>query len=214
MKEFVTPEKWNLFNKIVCDRTRYITVVLEDMFQSHNASAVLRSADCFGVHDVYTIENYNEFVFSKGVALGASKWLNLNRYNGLGNNSLECVNSLKEKGYRIVATMPHLNDSPMYDLDLSKGKIALFFGSEQMGLSDTVLENADEFIYIPMYGFTESFNVSVSAAICMQYYSQKLRESTFEWQLSESEREEVLISWLKQKIKSFESLEKKYMTSL
>ncbi len=210
LSQFITNERKQLFDKIIQDRTRYITIVLEDIFQPHNASAVLRSADCFGIQDIHIIENQNEYQVNPDVALGSSKWVNLHKYNSQTNNTLEAINTLKNKGYRIVATTPHTNDVNLEEFDLEKGKIALLFGSELPGLSDLALQNADEFVKIPMYGFTESFNISVSAAITMHHLIWKLHNSKIKWQLLENEKDEILLEWLRRSIKKSEMLEKRF----
>lgn len=213
-KEFVTENKWHLFNQVIEKRTRYITVVLEDIFQAQNASAVLRTCDCFGIQDVHVIENKNEYQVNPDVALGSSKWLNLYKYNELENNTLSAINSLREQGYRIVATTPHSEDIELESFDLNKGKTALFFGSELPGLSMLMMENADEFMKIPMFGFTESFNISVSAAIILHNLNYELKKSSIKWELSESEKDEILLNWLKTSVKNSDMIEKEYYTRL
>ena len=210
LKDFITENKWDLFNQNIKNRTNYLTVVLEDIFQPQNASAVLRTCDCFGIQDVHIIENRNEYTINPDVALGASKWLNLYKYNNRENNTLSTIKHLKEKGYRIVATTPHTDDIDLEAFDLQKGKSALFFGSELPGLSQIVLDNADEFLKIPMFGFTESFNISVSAAIILHHLSFKLKKTDINWQLSKTESEEVLLNWLRKAIKNSEVAEKEY----
>lgn len=210
LKKMVTEHKWQLFNQIINERTRYLTVVLEDIFQPHNASAVLRTCDCFGIQDVHIIENRNEYTVNPDVALGASKWLNLHKYNKKQNNTLDTINTLKAQGYRIVATTPHTNDIDLEDFDLTKGKTALFFGSELPGLSDIVMNNADEFLKIPMHGFTESFNISVSAAIILHYLSFELKKTNIAWQLTNQEKQEVQLNWLRKSIKSSGLIEKEF----
>ncbi len=210
MRPLVTEHKWELFNKVVEQRTRYITVALEDIFQSQNASAVLRTCDCFGIQDVHIIENTNQYRINPDVALGSSKWLSLKHYNELENNTLSAIKSLRESGYRIVATTPHTNDTELPDFDLSKGRVALFFGSELPGLSKIVLDNADEYLKIPMFGFTESFNISVSASIILHHLSYKLRKSSINWQLTNDERNDLILNWLRCSIKKSELVEKEF----
>ncbi len=210
LSEFVLNERLELFNKVVNNRTRYITVVLENIFQAQNASAVLRSSEIYGIQDVYAIENHNEFKIDKEVAMGSSKWLNIYNFNKHKNNTLETIDNLKNKGYRIVATTPHKNDVTLDTFDLQKGKFALFFGSELPGLSQIVLDNADEYLKIPMFGFTESFNISVSAAIILHHFTNKIRTTEIGWQLSESEKDEILVTWLKNSIKMSKQLVKEF----
>lgn len=211
LKQFITERRWELFNQVIGQRTRHITVVLEDIYQPQNASAVLRTCDCFGIQDVHIIENTNEFRINPDVELGAAHWLNLNLYNTLENNTLSAIDKLRNDGYRIVATTPHTNDIDLESFDLNKGKIALFFGSEQPGLSQLMLDNADEFLKIPMFGFTESFNISVSAAIILHHLSSKLKKANMQWQLKNYEKEEILLNWLKYSIKDSELIIKEYL---
>lgn len=209
---FVTQSRLDNFAKILNLRTKYITVVLEDIYQSHNASAVLRSCDCFGIQDVHVIENKNKYSINPDVALGATKWLNLVKYNSYKDNTLDAIKKLKNQNYRIVATTPHNNDVKLNDLDIYTGQIALFFGSEMPGVSNTIIENADELLYIPMCGFTESFNISVSVAICLYDLTQRLRLSNLNWKLNNSEKQEILLSWLKQSIKNSDQIIERYLS--
>ena len=211
LSSYLTPRRLELFNKTLTMRTRHITVVLEDIFQSQNASAVLRTCDCFGIQDVHIIENRNDFQVNTEVSLGSSKWLTLKKYNEAENNSLEAIKQLKQKGYRIVATTPHTNDQELPDFDIAKGKIALVFGSELPGITDTILNEADEFLKIPMFGFTESFNISVSAAIILHHLSLKMRENKdLKWELSQDEKDELKLEWIRKTIKKSELIEKRY----
>ncbi|MDX1314533.1 MAG: RNA methyltransferase, partial [Eudoraea sp.] len=208
---FVSENRFELFQKIVARRTRYITLVLEDIYQSQNASAVLRTADCFGIQDVHIIENSNKYDVNPDVALGSDKWLTMHKYNSTEHNTLEAFNELRDRGYRIVATTPHNNDVELGNFDLSKGKAAFVFGTELRGLSDTAIKNADEYLKIPMYGFTESFNISVSAAIISHHLSGKLYKSGIDWMLSDTEKEDLILNWLRKTIKSSALLEKQFM---
>lgn len=204
---FITDHKNQLFDRVIEHRTRYLTVVLEDIYQPQNASAVLRTADCFGVQDVHIIENRNEYVINPEVTLGASKWLTLHRYSESENNTLEAIQKLKSEGYRIVATMPHSDDIMLSELDMNQ-KTALFFGTELLGLSEVVQEHADVFVKIPMYGFTESYNISVSAALCLQQLSNKMRKENKDWKLSKSELLDVKLDWARSVVKEAENVEK------
>ena len=207
----ITDERKALFEELIQKRTTYLTVVLENIYQPLNASAVLRSCDCFGIQDVHVIENYNEFKPDREVAMGASNWLTVNRYDKNENNTLDCIQSLKNKGYRIVATSPHNSQTDLINFDLSKGKTALFFGTELEGLSDVVLENADEHLHIPMYGFTESFNLSVSAAICLYEMRMKMEKENIKWHMKEDEKNQVLLNWLRYSIDRSEILEEDFL---
>lgn len=207
----ITDERKALFEELIQKRTTYLTVVLENIYQPLNASAVLRSCDCFGIQDVHVIENYNEFKPDREVAMGASNWLTVNRFVKNENNTLDCIQSLKDKGYRIVATTPHNSQTDLINFDLSKGKTALFFGTEVEGLSDVVLENADEHLHIPMYGFTESFNLSVSAAICLYEMRMKMEKENIKWHMTEDEKNQVLLKWLRYSIDRSEIVEEDFL---
>ncbi len=203
---FITETRLGKFHEIIRYRTRYVTIVLEDIFQPHNASAVLRSADCLGIQDIHIIENENKYHVNPDVALGSSKWLSMMLYNQKANNTLECIHKLKKQGYKIIATSSHKNDLSIDELPLDN-KIALFFGTEMHGISPDVMNNADNFVKIPMYGFTESFNISVSAAICMYSLTRRLRDSLIKWQLTETEKYDIILEWLKKSIKNSELIE-------
>lgn len=192
----LTSQRREKIEKNALQRTRYVTVVLEDIFQAHNTSAALRSCDCFGVQDVHIIEQKHKFNVHESVAKGAAQWLTLKRYNQQEvNNTALCFEALKKDGYKIVATTPHKNDLLISELPLTQ-KVALVFGTEQEGLSQYALEHADLFAKIPMYGFTESFNISVSVAICLYETIERLRCSQIPWQLSEEEILDLQLTWL------------------
>ena len=211
LSTFISNERFSLFKQILSLRTRYITVVLEDIFQSQNASAVLRTCDCFGIQDVHIIENRNKFNESITVTRGSTKWINLYQYNQQANNTLFALQALKEQGYKIVATSPHLNDVDLADYDLKKGKTALVFGNEKKGVSEIVKKNADFFLKVPMSGFTESFNISVSVAIILHYLTNKMKEESIDWRLTDIEQETLLLEWLRKSLKSGDLLIKKYL---
>ncbi len=210
LSEFVTPERLDLFERILSFRTNYLTVVLEDIFQTQNASAVLRSADCFGIQNVHVIENRNVFQVNPDVVRGASNWVTINQYNKSEMNTIDAIRKLKRDGYRIIATSPHEHDVDLESFDLEKGKAAFLFGNERPGLTDMAKHEADEFMKIPMVGFTESLNVSVSAAVIMHHLMYKLRNSSIEWRLTESEKQELLLNWLRTSIKRVDLLETKF----
>ena len=203
---FITERRRRVFDQVLDFRTRYITVVLEDIYQSHNASAVLRTCECFGIQDVHIIENRNRYNINPDVVLGASKWLNLIKYNKLEYNTGEALKALRKEHYRIIATTLDEKAIPLQEFDLGAGKCALFFGTELTGLTDPLLAGADGYLKIPIHGFTESFNISVSAAIILHQLTMKLHLSDVSWRLSKEEREELLLDWLKKSIRGGEKL--------
>ena len=211
LSQFISETRRSKFDKVLEFRTRHITIALEDIYQPHNASAVLRSCDIFGIQNIHIIENKNAYTVNKDIAMGSPKWLNLHKYRKEENNSLTCIKKLKEQGYRIVATTPHENDCLLEDLNVDK-PLALFFGTELTGISDTVREHADEFVRIPMFGFTESFNISVSAALCLHTLTAKLHRTPIDWHLKEEEKDELLLRWLRNSIPKVELIEKDYLS--
>lgn len=206
LRNFVTDDKNALFGRLIQERTGYVRIVLEDLFQSHNQSAVMRTADCMGIQHVHLIENRNVYDETSTVSQGAREWLSLHRHNEQENNTVPVIEMLKAQGYRIIATTPHENDTLIDDLDLANGKMAFFFGTELTGLSAEVLERADEFVKVPMYGFTESLNVSVSAALSMYSVIQRLRKSDLSWHIEEEEEQEILFQWYKKAIKASDEI--------
>ena len=214
LRQFITEDRWETINKVLDRRTRYLTVVLEDIYQPHNASAVLRSCDGFGIQDVHTIENHNDFDPNKSVTIGADKWLTHLSYSASGrNNTKECYQSLRQKGYRLIATSPHYDDVSIDEVPLDQ-PTALVFGSELTGLTDYALEEADAYARIPMEGFSESFNISVGAALCLYELSRKLRNSQVAWRLSEEEKLELRLDWVRKSVREPEMLEERFLNEL
>ena len=199
MTEYVTPHRKQLFEQVIEFRTRHVTIVLENIFQPHNASAVLRSCDLTGIQDVHIIENYNTYTVDQDVALGASKWLSIMKYNTTDDNTPETYTSLRKRGYKIVATTPHLKSVSPDEIGLEE-KIALVFGTELTGLTAYAIENADDYMQVPMVGFTESYNISVSAALSLYTITQRLHRSEINWRLTPDEKADITLQWLRNTI--------------
>ena len=195
------------FREVLEERTRYITVVLEELYQEQNASAVLRTCDCFGIQDVYVIEGRNKFRENEHIAMGASKWLSIHKFQTDESRQNACIEELKRMKYRIVATVPDASAVSLPEFDLNKGPVALMFGTELKGLSQELVSKADEFLYIPMRGFTESFNISVSAGIILHELSHRLHSSKIFWRLTDNEKDDLTLKWLRESVKSSELLE-------
>jgi tRNA (guanosine-2'-O-)-methyltransferase len=202
----LTENRVKRFNKVLNNRTKHFTVATEDVYQLHNTSAVMRSCDVFGIQELHVIEEQNVKRIDREIAMGAQKWVDLIRHH----STKEAITAVKAQGYQIVATTPHENDSNLADFDYTK-KSCFFFGRETQGLSDEVINHADCFLKIPMVGFTESLNISVSAAIILQDLTQKLRASNIKWQLSETEKLEKRFDWCKKSIKSFDNILERYL---
>jgi len=205
LESFLTERRLGLYNKVLEERTRYFTIAVEDVYQLHNTSAVIRSCDVFGIQDVHIIEEINKKRIDREIAMGAQKWVDIYRHD----RTESCIKSLKDKGYQVVATSPHDNSVVLDDFDISKPS-ALFFGREQYGLSEQVMDLADTKLHVPMYGFTESLNISVSAAIIIQQLISKLKKSNAKWQLSDEEKLQIRMDWAKKAIKSHKKIIERY----
>ena len=209
LEGFVTDKRKKLFRTVLENRTRHFTVVLEDIYQQHNASAVIRSCEIFGIQDVHMIENKYVSNVSKNIAKGSQKWLSFHNYKKDINNTAACLNSLKNKGYQIIATSPHHNSDFLHDFDISK-KSAFVFGVEKTGVSVDVINNTDGILKIPMVGFTESLNISVAAAIVLQNLTHKLRNSPIEWNLTLQEKEDLYANWIEKTIKNVDQIKERF----
>ena len=209
LESYLTEHRKERFAEVLSQRTKHFTVATEDVYQLHNTSAVIRSCDVFGIQEVNIVEEINSKSIDGEIAMGAQKWVDLNRYNSVK----EAISDLKQKGYQIVATTPHENDGMLHDFDVTK-KSCFFFGRETEGLSQEVIDEADSFLKIPMVGFTESLNISVSAAITLQHVTTRLKQSNVNWQLTEAEQQEKRLDWCKKTIKSYEEIiERFYQTN-
>lgn len=208
LSAFISENKRSLFDRIAPERTRHVTVVMEDIYQPHNASAVVRTCDLLGVQDIHIIENRNKYVMNPDVTLGSSKWTDMYRYREHTDNSLACMEHLKNKGYRIVATTPRAENVTPHDIPIDT-PLAFCFGTELTGLSDTILERADIHLRIPMYGFTESYNISVSAAITLFTVTERLRAGEGFWRLPPHELNALKLSWARKIVHSANHLEER-----
>jgi len=205
LEEFITENRKNKFLKVLEKRTNHFTVAVEDVFQLHNTSAVMRSCEVFGIQNLHVIEEKFGKSIDKEIAMGAQKWVDVNRYD----SNISCVKALKAKGYQIIATTPHENDCLLDEFDITKPS-AIFFGTERDGLSEEVMNEADGFLKIPMAGFTESLNISVSAAIIIQSLMSRLHKSDLDWHLSEEEIITLRLAWTKSSIKDIKRIEQRY----
>jgi tRNA (guanosine-2'-O-)-methyltransferase len=212
LKRHMTDKRSERFEQVLQYRTRHFTIALEDLYQERNANAVVRTADCFGIQDVHIIENYHEYKISSGISKGAEKWINIHLYDQSEINTQTCIDQLKKNGYRIIATSPHREDTLAENYDI-RIKTAFFLGGEKEGLSETVLTVADGFVKLPMFGFTESFNISVAAALLLENITRRLHRSDIPWQLSEAEKLDLRLDWTIKTIASAEKLIEKFISS-
>lgn len=205
LEHFITEERKERFLQVISARTNHFTVAMEDVFQMHNTSAVVRTCEVFGVQQAHSIEGRFGKRLDAKIAMGAQKWVDVFRYN----DTQSCIDTLRAQGYQIVATTPHKDAYSLNDFDISK-KSAFFFGTEKEGLSEQVLSQADTYLKIPMVGFTESLNISVAVAIVLQQLTDKLRRSQVAWQLTDEERLNTLINWTKKSIRNVKDVLKRY----
>lgn len=207
MESFLTDRRKDLFERVLDQRTNFFTIATQDVYQLHNTSAVIRSCDVFGIQNVHVVEELHGKRIDREIAMGAQKWVDVNRYS----SAQDCIENLKSMGYRIVATSPH-KGLPLEKFDISQ-PAAFFFGTEKDGLTEDVMQQADAFIRIPMVGFTESLNISVSAAIIIQNVTSRLRNTDQDWKLTKEERKKIRLDWAKKSIKSSDELIKRFQAS-
>lgn len=205
LEGFLTDNRKERFKTVLAKRTNHFTIAVEDVFQFHNTSAVMRSCEVFGIQEINIVEQRFGKNIDKEIAMGAQKWVDVNKFENISN----CIQTLKDKSYQVIATTPHNDSCLLHEFDITK-KSALFFGTEKEGLSEGVMGQADGFLKIPMVGFTESLNISVSAAIIIQNITTRLRQSNVKWQLTEEELLEKRLLWAKNSIKDIKRIEARY----
>ncbi|MTI22718.1 TrmH family RNA methyltransferase [Fulvivirga sp. RKSG066] len=213
LKGYVSEHKQQLIDSVLDKRTRHVTVLLEDIYQPQNASAVIRTADCFGLQDVHILEKKHKFKINPRVVHGSSKWVDVHRYDTCANSHQVCLDRLKNEGYKLLATVPDPNAQSIHDISIDE-KFALVFGTEMTGITDEMREEVDGFVTIPMYGFTESFNISVSVALALNTVVEKLFSSNVDWKLNEEEKSVLRLQWYRKIVNRSDLLEKQFLKSL
>ena len=208
LQQFLTEERLSKIEHFSKESSDFVLPVMEDVYQFRNAAAIVRSVEACGFHHVVALEEENVFNPNLKVTKGAETWVQVEKMP----NNLDSLKEIKSRGYRILAVSPEKNATMLPDYEV-KEPIALVFGTELEGVSDEILDFADETLAIPMFGFTKSFNVSVAAAICMYELKQKLIKSGIEYQLSEEKLLELKIRWAKNSIKSSEQILERFLGS-
>jgi tRNA (guanosine-2'-O-)-methyltransferase len=215
LSQFVSDHKKEFVEKVLNNRTHHVTVVLEDIFQSQNASAVIRTCECMGLQDIHIIEMISKYEINRRVLKGANKWMNLHRYRTRETNNVEsCFQHLHEQGYKILVADPDEDGKSIHDIDVTESKVALLFGNELRGVSSYALQHADQKIRIPMYGFTESLNISVSVAICLNALITKLHASSADFGLSEEEKGAMRLDWYRKIVKRSDLIEREFLRTI
>ncbi len=210
--EMIPEKKKVMFDTIAADRTRHVTVVLENIYQEHNASAVMRSCESLGVQELHVIESKNQYKAQRDIARGAGQWIELYNYSD-EQPVVDCLTKLKERGFRIAILTPEADSHSIFDVPIDE-PLALVFGTEWEGISDTAREMADLSVSIPMVGFTESFNVSVSVALSLQAIRHRLENAAFDWKLSEEQQTAVKLDWCQHIMKNGEAVRRELTSRL
>ena len=211
LSQYVSQNKIDKINWMLKYRTNYLTLILEDIYKPHNASATIRTCECLGVQNIHIIEKTSPFRVNRDVTQGSCKWVTLHRYNKKNRNNAEaCIKYLKSEGYRIIATTPNMDSKSLEEISVDT-KLAFMFGNEEKGLSGYSLNAADAHLRLPVYGFTRSYNISVSVAITLSCIIEKLHKSSFPWQLARAEKKELALAWYKKSIRRSDLIEKAYL---
>lgn len=199
---FMLPARRAVMERVLAQRTCYMTVCTENMFHPQNASALVRTCEAFGIQEIHTVEELCGFQPNLHIVRGTDKWIDIHRHG----STAEAVAALRSSGYRIVATTPHRDETLPETFDISAGPFALVFGTEHAGISDQIIDSADAFIRIPMYGFVESLNVSASASILIRHLSERIRQSNLPWFLTPAQRMQILYRWMKESVRDSERI--------
>lgn len=205
MSQFLTEERKEVLQRTVASRTHYMRILTENMFHPQNASAIMRHCEAFGIQQIHTVEDRCKFDPSVNIVRGTQKWVDVEHHE----TTREALAALKSEGYRIVATTPHRCSVTPETFDVTKGKFVLVFGTEHAGISDEVIEAADDFLMIPMCGMVESLNVSASAAILIYMLSERIRQSVPDWELTDDQRLKLLTRWTMSSVRDFEGILRK-----
>lgn len=215
LAQFPSDHKKEFIEQVLSQRTRYLVVALEDIYQSQNASAVIRTCECMGLQDVAIIENKSKFVYNRRVLKGSEKWMTFHRFRDQNReNTASAFEYLRSSGYRILAADPGIEAQSMEEVSLEEGPIAVVFGNELHGLSAYAKASADGLIRVPMYGFTESMNISVSVAMVLQSLLFRLRQSEVNYRLTADEIDALRLNWYKKIVRRSDILEREFLRSI
>jgi tRNA (guanosine-2'-O-)-methyltransferase len=186
LQKFKTEKRLNKIRKVVKQRQHSLKVVLDDIYEPHNVSAIYRTCDSVGVVEatlLYVIEKFPKI--SRVSSSSANKWVESKRYASVD----DCFSDLRKDGFKIYASKVDENAIDLYELDLTE-KVAIVMGNEHRGITDEVAELADEIFYIPMRGMIQSLNVSVATAVTL-YEAQRQRDAKGMYDTSELSDEEL-----------------------
>ena len=209
---FLTDDRRIRLNSVLDNRTTHFCIAMEDLFYERNSGAIIRTADGYGIQNINVIEPSGSFKskVTNIISKGAEKWVTQKQFGDLQTGAKDCINQLRKEGYQIVATTPHASGHTIHDFDITK-KSAFFLGAEKTGISEVVMEEADDYIAMPIFGFTESFNVSVANGILLHELINRLRKSDVDWHLNQEERNDLMLDWTLKSIVSSHLIALKFM---
>lgn len=191
-----TSHRTEKITQVIQNRQKNLTVIFDDIVDPHNAAAVLRTCDAFGIQEVHFIfsqqPKYNLKQVGKASSSSANKWLDIKTYD----SSADCIEELHNQDYHIIATALHSEATSIYDADLHSKPIALLFGNEHAGLSEETLQLVDEILLIPMMGMIESLNLSVTAGICLFEATRQRKQHNTVSHFSPSEQSKLIEDFL------------------
>ncbi len=205
LEQHISAHRLQKIKNVLAQRTRHLTVVLENLYHPENGNAVMRSVECFGLQEMYVVQEKYDWKYSLKIARGAAKWTDVHAYSSENGGAAACYQQLRERGYQLVATDPQPGSFTAQNLDISK-PVALIFGTESTGVAPETLAMADARIHIPMVGFTESFNISVSAGILLAQLRQRLEAEVPHWQLTEADQVAIYADWLAKSVRHADAL--------
>lgn len=212
--QYISEHKREFIARVLGVRTRHITVVLEEIYQSQNASAIIRTCECMGIQDIHFIEKETHYAVNRRVVKGSHKWVDLIKHKSRsGNATQQCFDDLRARNYKILVTDPSPDGMSIDEVPVTD-KLAVVLGNELHGTSDYAIRHADLKVKIPMFGFTESLNISVSAAICLNTLVPKLHRSEVDWHLLEEEKNEIKLRWLRKMMKRPDIMEREFLKSI
>ncbi len=191
LEQFITEDRKRRINDVLDRRVKRYVIALENIYDPHNISAVLRTADGMGFHTIYVIEKENRLKFSSGVTTGAEKWLEIKIFTDVES----ALTELGKRGYKIAAGVLSEESVNFFEYDWD-GKWVFLFGNEHEGLTERAVELSDIQFMIPIYGFIQSYNISVSAAITMSHLRFLLEKRGVKGELTSKEKLELEYRWL------------------
>lgn len=209
LQQFLTSERLQKIEYFSAQSSDYVLPIMEDVYQFRNAAAIVRSAEACGFHKIVALEKINVFEPNLEVTKGADTWVEVEKLPA----KIDSLKEIKNRGYKIVAVSPEKEATPLPEFQINE-PVALTFGTEWEGVTEEILDFADETLAIPMYGFTQSFNVSVAAAICFYELKQKLIQQKIPHFLDDEKSLRMKIRWAVNSIRSGSQILNQYLRNI